>query len=113
MMDVFSYIGIVIVTASAMLTIGAVVYFRVLTPIANKGRIYTILVLPLAIPMYALDIAYNATIGSLLFWQLPVQWTFSNRLQLLTADTTWRGALAHPISVFVNWLTEPNHIRGV
>lgn len=114
-------------TLSTMaLALGAVIYFRVLDPIAQKTNILAWFFIPIAALIWLFDVAYNVVFGLLLFFQFPFKYdplrkrralTFSDRLQhILTASRycqTWRASLAAPIARLTNWLTEPNHIRGV
>ena len=43
---------------------------------------------------YFLDICWNATLGSLMFWELPRALTFTERLQSHKNEKGWRGKMA-------------------
>lgn len=44
---------------------------------------------------YAMDIVFNLTVGSVLFFELPTQWTFSERIIRHQTSKGWRLRLAN------------------
>ena len=65
---------------------------------------------------YALDLAWNAVLGSLLFaeapwaesWR-PWTWTFTGRLKRWKDAAGWRGREARQWAKLVNW-ADPGHV---
>lgn len=64
-----------------------------------------------------LDVLLNWTLFSLYLWEWPrwkvdrlkPEYTFSDRLERLWSDTTWRGTIARPIALLLNWIAPPSH----
>ena len=46
------------------------------------------------IGLYPIDVVFNVVFGSIMFLEFPAQLTFSERCNLHTQDTNWRGSLA-------------------
>jgi hypothetical protein len=57
-------------------------------------RIAIALVAPILVTGFSIDVVYNATLGSLLFLEIPRTWTLTARCSSHLKDDTWRGALA-------------------
>ena len=98
----------------------SVLAFRVLIPIASKGRWYEYAVTPFVLIIWVYDVLFNVTIGSVIFLQLPFEFdvvrarralTFSDRLQALVElpVATWRVTRAVKFAKFVNKIA-PYHI---
>ena len=62
------------------------------------SRTARVLSVPLLIVAGALDVCINATIGTMLFGQIPREWTLSQRLERHVARSGYRGALARWIA---------------
>jgi len=62
---------------------------------------------------YPLDVIYNLTYGTLMFWSLPRrgEWTLTKRLQRLVHDEGWRGAEARFICRYIvePWALDEEH----
>ena len=62
-----------------------------------------------------LDVAWNLTLGTLLFAEWPklesgfTSWTFTARLQRLKHDPGWRGSIAQWFAKQLNW-ADPGHV---
>ena len=64
-----------------------------------------------------LDVLLNWTLFSLYLWELPrwgkgqpkPEYTFSDRLERLWSDATWRGKVARPIALLLNWIAPRKH----
>ena len=64
-----------------------------------------------------LDVLLNWTLFSLYLWELPrwkdgeikPEYTFSDRLERLVLTNGWRGAVARPIALMLNWIAPPGH----
>ena len=57
-----------------------------------------------------IDVVVNATYGSLVFLELPKEWTLTKRTERLKADAGWRGALAWKLCDLLNYIS-PNHCK--
>jgi len=60
----------------------------------------------------AIDVGFNVVVGSVLYWELPKQFTFSQRCCQHLTSTDWRGKVAGAFSVPLNAIF-PNHIHPV
>lgn len=60
----------------------------VLTPVAR------VLIAPAALTALLLDVFFNLVIATVLFLDLPREWTFTKRLVRYKPDHNWRGRLA-------------------
>jgi hypothetical protein len=58
------------------------------------GNFALFLGFPLFLVAWALDVAINQTVGTVLFLDVPREWTLSERLERLKVSTDWRGAWA-------------------
>jgi len=54
-----------------------------------KGLAYSLVIVG-----FGLDVGFNATLGSLMFLEVPRQWLFTTRCESYLNDRTWRGWLA-------------------
>ena len=61
------------------------------------------LIFPVILAGVAIDVAFNVTLGALMFmehpgarfaWNSPTSWTFTSRCDFYLGATAWRGALA-------------------
>jgi len=60
------------------------------------------LLIPALLFFGALDVILNATIGTLMFWELPHTVTFSQRCSRHFYSNDWRGRLARAFAVPLN-----------
>lgn len=80
----------------------------------RRGGAWRVLV-PLAYDAAVLDVALNYTLFALCFWDFPQhsEVTLSQRLPRLNRDTGWRGAIARPLTVVLDWLDPSGkHVRS-
>lgn len=69
-----------------------------------------ILLAPALLFFGAIDVAYNILVGSILFWEFPPCWTFSQRCSIHLYDKGIRGKIAGAFSVPLNAVLK-DHIR--
>lgn len=64
-----------------------------------------------AVAAIFIDVIAQWTVLSLYLWEWPKhqEYTFSDRLERLVNDTGWRGAIARPIALVLNWIAPPGH----
>lgn len=64
---------------------------------------------PVTVLALVIDVIANYTELALLTWDFPMrgEWTFSTRLKRLKYERGWRGALAKPITGYLNYFA-PN-----
>lgn len=69
------------------------------------------LLAPVTLFALVIDIVANYTELALLTWDFPMQgeYTFSTRLKRLQRERGWRGSLARPIVVYLNFFY-PGHV---
>jgi hypothetical protein len=53
-----------------------------------------VLIAPAALAAYVMDVLFNIFIATLLFLDLPREWTFTERLERYKAEGGWRAGLA-------------------
>jgi len=53
-----------------------------------------VLIAPAALVALFLDVFFNIFIATILFLDLPREWTFTQRLERYKPDQSWRGRLA-------------------
>lgn len=70
-----------------------------------------VLLAPPVLVFGAADLIFNATIGSLLFLEIPHEWTFSERCDLDQGRSGYRGKLAKAICRLLNSII-PGHCKG-
>lgn len=75
-----------------------------------------VLIGPAVLFGFILDLAWNTTLGSALFAEVPWTedwrpwtWTFTGRLKRWKNDTGWRGAEARWWATLLNW-ADPGHV---
>ena len=69
--------------------------------------------LPAVLVSVALDILFNATLGTVLFLELPRQWTFSQRVGSYKKRIDWRAPLACWICAnLLDPFDSGNHCKG-
>ena len=59
-------------------------------------------VAPVLLIVGLMDVAFNATVGSLMFWEWDHSLTFSQRLDEHYLEKGWRGSLARDIGNVLN-----------
>jgi len=69
-----------------------------------------VLLAPVLLVFGGIDVIFNLVIGSLLFWERPKKFTFSERLCFHLTDADWRGRIAGAFSVPLNAIY-PDHIH--
>ena len=74
----------VLYLATAPLTLWLLVQFIALAWLEKRARPLAIL---FAVPFVPQDVFYNATVGSLLFWERPREWFFTTRLKRYANQT--------------------------
>ena len=85
--------------ASYLFYLGFLMYASVMNVGWTKLSLFVkVLLAPPGVVFLVFDVVFNATIGSLVFWQLPnkLTLTLSKRMAALIAytPTTWRGKIA-------------------
>lgn len=71
------------------------------------------LALPAVLVAVALDILFNATLGTLVFLELPRQWTFSQRVGSYKRSIDWRAPVAQWICAnLLDPFEAGGHCRG-
>lgn len=52
------------------------------------------LCLPFVVVAWVYDMLHNVTIFAVIFWEVPKEWTVTERLKRYVTLNTWRGSLA-------------------
>lgn len=68
-------------------------------------------VAPVLIVCGLMDVAFNQTVGRLMFWEWTYTLTFSERLDLHYGETGWRGSMARSIGNVLDKIL-PQHIHA-
>ena len=93
-----------------------VFYLAVMNLRQAKGKLskaVLVIALPILGIAYAIDVLVNVLLATILFVDLPREWTFSNRLERYLDGSDWRAAAALWIAVHMLDPFDPSgsHLR--
>lgn len=87
-----------------------VIHAKVLRDAGRLNLFWTINLLPWAVVGLTLDASFNATVGTLMFAELPREWLFSARVQRHYRGGGWRRDIASWWGRQLNQI-DPTHIK--
>jgi hypothetical protein len=90
--------------------LGFVLYAGCQNAIAQKAWAVLIPCAPVIIVAGLMDVMFNATFGTLMFWEWDHSFTFSERLDYHYLSLGWRGSLARDIGGVLDHIL-PGHIK--
>ena len=78
--------------------IGLIMFWLYAFAVTRKGIVRIIV----GIPFMAMNVVFNATVGSFIFWEPPREWFFTDRLKRHKNSTGGRRMVAYQICCEMN-----------
>lgn len=89
--------------------LGFVIYAGCQNAILARKWLVILPCAPVLIVCGLMDVAFNQTVGRLMFWEWTYTLTFSERLDYHFHENTWRGSMARAIGNLLDDIL-PRHI---
>jgi len=91
----------------------AVMNLRRAKEAGKLSKMVLVIALPVLVTAYVIDVLVNVSLATILFVDLPREWTFSHRLERYSTGDDWRAAVALWIAVHMLDPFDPSgsHLR--